>query len=193
MRSKQCIILPRVHKACIYSKNNILMQKVHKTCIYSKNKDIKNLRLYVGLTGIGELFFFLILVEYMQVWWLFTIKTFDFFWVYAGLRDLRRLYASQSHIESEIFCFFKYMQVWWLFTIKTFDFFWVYAGLSDLKRLYASQSRIESEIFCFFEYMRVLPLLAPKWWSFLSICRFGEPQVSQTYSTCLQPRNKNAE
>ena len=36
------------------------------------------------------------------------------------------IYASQSHIESEIFDFFdffEYMQVWWLFTIETFDFF----------------------------------------------------------------------
>ena len=36
------------------------------------------------------------------------------------------IYASQSHIESEIFDFFdflEYMQVWWLFTVKTFDFF----------------------------------------------------------------------
>ena len=36
------------------------------------------------------------------------------------------IYASQSHIESEIFdffVFFEYMQVWWLFTIETFDFF----------------------------------------------------------------------
>ena len=62
------------------------------------------------------------------------------------------MYASESHIESEIFDFFEYMQVWWLFTIKTFDifeymqvflhfwhqhvdFFWVYAGLVNLKSL----------------------------------------------------------
>ena len=32
------------------------------------------------------------------------------------------MYASQSHIESEIFYFFEYMQAWWVFTIKTFVF-----------------------------------------------------------------------
>ena len=86
-----------VHQTCIYSKKiNILMPKVHKTCIYSKKskhliktfdsekspnlnilKKIKNFRLYVGLTGIDELVFDFF--EYMQVWWLFTIKMFDFF------------------------------------------------------------------------------------------------------------------
>ena len=59
------------------------------------------------------------------------------------------IYASESHIESEIFDFFDLFQVWSLFTIKTFDFFeylqalstfgmkmlcfWVYAGLVNLK------------------------------------------------------------
>ena len=43
-------------------------------------KKIKNFRLYVGLTGIDELVFdFFDFLEYMQVWWLFTIKIFDFF------------------------------------------------------------------------------------------------------------------
>ena len=65
--------------------------------ILKKIKKIKNLRLYVGLTGIDDLVFdFLDFFEYMQVWWLFTIKTF---------------------------VFFEYMQVWWLFPIKMFDFF----------------------------------------------------------------------
>ena len=50
--------------------------------------------------------------------------------------------------------FFEYMQVWWLFTIKTFDFF---------------------------EYMQVLRTFGIKMLLFLSICRFGEPQVFQTY------------
>ena len=40
-------------------------------------KKIKNFRLYVGLTGIDELVFDFF--EYMQAWWLFTIKMFDFF------------------------------------------------------------------------------------------------------------------
>ena len=136
---------------------------------------------------------FKILVEYMQVWWLFTIKTFDFFLSICRFEGLEEtLCQSVPHRVWDFLFFwvyaglvtFHYQNVW---------FFWVYAGLRDLRRLYASQYRIESEIFCFFEYMRVLPLLASKWWSFLSICRFGEPQVSQTYSTCLQPRNKNAE
>ena len=48
--------------------------------ILKKIKKIKNLRLYVGLTGIDELVFdFFDFFVYMQVWWLFTIKTFDFF------------------------------------------------------------------------------------------------------------------
>ena len=166
----------------------------------------------MGLTGIDELVFdFFDFSEYMQVRWLFTIKTFVFFeymqvlcafgikmlilifWVFAGselfpikmfvffeymqvwgtwgspnlhilkedqhvdtksaqnlhilkkiksfdsekspnlhiLKKIKKIknqfiYASQSHIESEIFDFFdffEYMQVWWLFTIETFDFF----------------------------------------------------------------------
>ena len=78
MRSKKCIILTRVHKACIYSKQKtttLWCKKCTLPAYTQKNKDIKNLTLYVGLTGIGEFF----LVEYRQVWWLFTIKTFDFF------------------------------------------------------------------------------------------------------------------
>ena len=93
------ILMPKVQKTCIYSKKSkVLIVKSHQTCIYSKkSKKIKNLRLYVGLTGIDDLVFdFLDFFEYMQVWWLFTIKTF---------------------------VFFGYMQVWWLFPIKMFDFF----------------------------------------------------------------------
>ena len=74
--------------------------------ILKKIQKIKNLRLYVGLTGIDDLVFdFLDFFEYMQVWWLFTIKTFDFF---------------------------EYMQVLRTFGIKML-FFWVYAGLVNLK------------------------------------------------------------
>ena len=79
--------------------------------ILKKIKKNKNLRLYVGLTGIDDLVFdFFDFFEYMQVWWLFTIKTFDFF---------------------------EYMQVWWLFPIKMFDFFeymqvWWTSSLSNL-------------------------------------------------------------
>ena len=78
----------KTHQTCIYSKKiNMLMPKVHNTCIYSKKiksfdsekspnlhilkkiKKIKNLRLYVGLTGIDELVFdFFDFSEYMQVW-----------------------------------------------------------------------------------------------------------------------------
>ena len=42
------------------------------------------------------IFCFFYFFEYMQAWWLFTIKCFDFF---------------------------QYMQVWWLLPIKFFDFF----------------------------------------------------------------------
>ena len=67
--------------------------------ILKKIKRIKHFRLYVGLTGIDELVFDFF--EYMQVWWLFTIIFFWFFWVYAG------------------FVHFWHQNV---------DLFWVYAG-----------------------------------------------------------------
>ena len=78
--------------------------KSHQTCIYSKkSKKNKNLRLYVEPTSIDDLVFdFFDFFEYMQVLWLFTIKTFDFFWVYAGV----------VHFCIKC-CFFEYMQVWW--------------------------------------------------------------------------------
>ena len=57
-----------------------LIVKSHQTCIYSKkSKTHKNFRLYVGLTGIDELVFDIFdFFEYMQVWWLFTIKILFF-------------------------------------------------------------------------------------------------------------------
>ena len=61
------------------------------------------------------------------------------------------IYASQSHIESEIFDFFdffEYMQVWWLFTIKTFDFFEYMQVLCTFG----------IKMLIFFEYMQV-------WWT----------------------------
>ena len=97
-----------VHQTCIYSKKiNILMPKVHKTCIYSKkSKKNKNFRLYVGLTGIDELVFdFFDFFEYMQVWWLFTIKIFDFFEYMQGFVTFP--YQNVDHQT-----FFEYMQVW---------------------------------------------------------------------------------
>ena len=85
----------QVSQTCIYSKKQKLIGTSHHTCIYSKKINIlmpkvtepaytqkikRKIRLYVGLTGIDELVFdFFDCFEYMQVWWLFTIKTFDFF------------------------------------------------------------------------------------------------------------------
>ena len=95
------------------------MPKVHKTCIYSKKiknfdsekspnlhilKKIKNFRLYVGLTGIDELVFDIFdFFEYMQVWWLFTIKFFDFF-------EYMQVLCT---FGIKMLIFFEYMQVWW--------------------------------------------------------------------------------
>ena len=79
---KSKILIGKRHQTCIYSKKSKhLIVKSHQTCIYSKkSKKIKNFRLYVGLTGTDELVFdFFDFFEYMQVWWLFTIKIFDFF------------------------------------------------------------------------------------------------------------------
>ena len=120
---------PQVPQTCIYSKkSNILIGKSHQTCIYSKK-----------------------------------IKKFDSekspnLHILKKIKKIKNqvIYASESHIESEIFDFFdffEYMQVWRLFTIKTFDFF---------------------------EYMQVFCTFGIKMLIFLSICRFGEPQVPQT-------------
>ena len=62
------------------------------------------------------------------------------------------------------FDFFEYMQVWCLFTIKNFWFFWVYAG------------------FVHFWHQHVDFFL-------MSICRFGEPQVFQTYIFATKKQN----
>ena len=53
------VLMPKVHKTCIYSKTSkVLIGKNHQTCIYSKpSTKINNLRLYVGLTDIDELVF----------------------------------------------------------------------------------------------------------------------------------------
>ena len=56
---------------------NVDSEKSPNLHILKKIKKIKNFRLYVGLTGIDELVFDIFdLFEYMQVWWLFTIKIF---------------------------------------------------------------------------------------------------------------------
>ena len=145
--------MPKVHKTCIYSKKSkVLIVKRHQTCIYSKKiKNIKNLRLYVGLTGIDELVFvFVDFFEYMQVWWLFTIKTFDF------IEYMQVLCAFGINM----LIFFEYMQVL-SFSLSKCLFFWVYAGLRDLRvtKPAYTQKKIKIPSFSyqnvFFEYMQV--------------------------------------
>ena len=71
--------------------------------ILKKIKKNKNFRLYVGLTGIDELVFdFFVFFEYMQVWWLFTIKFFDFF-------EYMQVLCT---FGIKMLIFFEYMQVW---------------------------------------------------------------------------------
>ena len=61
----------------ILKKNKTIdIEKSPNLHILKKLKKNKKFRLYVGLTGIDELVFDFF--EYMQVWWLFTIKIFDF-------------------------------------------------------------------------------------------------------------------
>ena len=115
----------------ILKKINILMPKVHKTWIYSK-KSKKN----------------------------DSQKSPNLHILKKNKKKSKFIYASQSHIESEIFDFFEYMQVWWLFTIMFFCFFLVYAGFVH----FWHQNVV------FFEYMQV-------WWT------------SSLKPTCLQPSN----
>ena len=234
MRSKTCIILTRAQQTCIYSKKiNILMPKVHKTCIYSKkskvlivkshqsciyskkSKTIKNLRLYVGLTGIDELVFvFFAFSEYMQVWWLFTIKTLIFF-------EYMQVLCT---FGIKMLIFFEYMQVLGLFPIKTFGFFeymqvWGASGSQNLHilkkiksfdsekspnlhmlkkikksknlRLYAGLTDIDElifDFFVFFEYMQVWWLFTIKTFVFLSICRFCALLASKCWSFLSKSR-----
>ena len=104
-----------VHQTCIYSKKTTfwcqecttpaytqkksknLIVKSHQTCIYSKkSKNQKLIHLCQSVPHRVWFFcFFFDFFEYMQVWWLLTIKCFDFF---------------------------EYMQVWWLFPIKILIF-----------------------------------------------------------------------
>ena len=135
--------------------------------------------------GIKMLIFF----EYMQVWWtsspsnlhilkkiknfdrekspnlhiLKKIKTFDSekspnLHILKKIKKNKnfRLYVGLTGIDElvfDFFDFFEYMQVWWLFTII---------------------------FLIFLSICRFCALLASTCWSFLSICRFGEPQVPQT-------------
>ena len=83
---------------------------------------------------------FLIFFEYMQVWWLFTIKTFDFFWVYAGFEHF-----WHQHVD-----FFLSMRVWWISSlsnlhfcnqkqkrrIDTLDMFFLFDNFPDAKEIH---------------------------------------------------------
>ena len=126
----------------ILKKINILMPKVHKTCIYSKKtkkwssnvtkpaytqKNQKNQKLIHLCQSVPH-----------RVW------NFWFFWVYAGLVT----FPYQN------FCFFWVYAGLVTFHYQNFWFFWVYAG------------------FVHFWHQNVV---------FLSICRFGEPQVSNLH------------
>ena len=94
---------PQVPQACIYSKeSNILIGKSHQTCIYPKKINILMPKLYKTCI-------------YSKI-----IKSFDSE-KSQNLHILKKIkksknqviYASDSHIESEIFFdFFEYMQVW---------------------------------------------------------------------------------
>ena len=59
--------MPKVHSTCIYSKKSKkLIVNLH---MLKKIKKNKNLRLYVGVTGVDDLvfLFFCFFFEYMQV------------------------------------------------------------------------------------------------------------------------------
>ena len=127
--------------------------EVHQTCIYSKKQhfDAKS-------------------AQHLHI--LKIIKSFDSekspnLHILKKIKKIKNqvIYASESHIESEMFVFFdffEYMQVWWLFTIKTFDlfeymqalcifgikmlFFWVYAGLVNLKSLKPAYTQKKSNM-----------------------------------------------
>ena len=95
---KNNILMPKMHKACIYSKiSKVLIVKSHQTCIYSKNQKNQKSQTLCG--------------THWHRWLGFCFSWL--FWVYAGLVTF--------HYQN--FCFFEYMQVWWLFPIKMFDFF----------------------------------------------------------------------
>ena len=111
------MLMPKVHKTCIYSKifTKHLIVKSHQTCIYSK----KSKKLKTGNSSMpvrrhieSEIFDFFDFFEYMQVWWLFTIETFDFFWVYAGF----------VHFWHQNVDFFEYVQVWWTSSLSNLHF-----------------------------------------------------------------------
>ena len=135
--------------------------------ILKKIKKIKNLRLYVGLTGIDELVFDFF--EYMQVWWLFTIKTFDFFEYMQvlcafGIKMLILIFwvfAGSELFPIKMFVFFEYMQVWGT---------WGSPNLHVLKKDQRSGA---------FPYQHVC---------FLSICRFERLEVHQT---CIYSKKIN--
>ena len=124
-------------RSCIYSKKiNILMPKAHKTCIYSKKSKV-------------------LIVKSHQTC-IYSEKS-------KKIKN-QFIYASQSHIESEIFDFFdffEYMQVWWLFTIETFDFFEYMQVLCTFG----------INMLIFFEYMQVWCVLS-KYCIFCFSCRF---------------------
>ena len=110
-------------KLHILKKINILMPKVHQTCIYSKKskkwsskvtkpaytqKNQKNQKLIHLCQSVPHRvwkFVFFYFFEYMQVWWLFPIKTFDFFeymqvWGTWSSRNLHILKKNQ-HFDAK--------------------------------------------------------------------------------------------
>ena len=113
-KSKVFILMPKVHKTCIYSrKSKVLIVKSHKTCIYSKKPQKKKQFVYASESHIeSEMLDFFDFFEYMQVWWLFTIKMFDLF-------EYTQVLCT---FGIKMLIFFEYMQVWWTSSLSNLHF-----------------------------------------------------------------------
>ena len=110
---KSNILMPKMHKACIYSKiiKSFDSEKSPNLHILKKIKKIKNLRLYVGRTGIDDFFFAFFL----------NICRFGDFSL-SKLLIFLCICRCCALLASKCWFFFEYMQVWWTSSLSNLHF-----------------------------------------------------------------------
>ena len=134
-----------VHQTCIYSnKINMLMPKVNKTCIYSNKSKV-------------------LIVKSHQTC-IYSKKQKN-----KNIKN-QFIYASQFHIESEIFAFcFLSICRFGDFSLSKLLFFWVHAGFAHFWHQNVD----------LLEYMQVLCTLVKNHAFFASHAGFGEVKVTK--------------
>ena len=157
MKSKTCIILTRHTKPAYTQKRSTFWcQKCTKPAHTQKNqkfwywkvtkpaytqkkiKTLKNLRLYVGLTGIDELVFdFFVFLNICR----FGAFSLSKLLIFLSICRFGALLASKCWSFLSI-CRF------WAFPYQNVCFFWVYAGLRDLRFTKPAYTQKRSTFWC---------------------------------------------